>query len=63
MTELKVEGMTCGHCAATVKTAVEAAAPGAAPEVDLPAKTVRVADGVDLDAVRAAIRNAGYETV
>jgi copper chaperone len=63
MTELKVDGMTCGGCAAAVKKAVEKAAPGATASVDLPTGTVRVTGAADLAAVKQAIRVAGFETV
>ena len=63
-TVIKVEGMTCGHCAGRVKQAVDGAAPGAPVEVELAAKEVRI-DGpeVDEEAVKAAIREAGYQPV
>ena len=64
MTRIKVEGMTCGHCAGAVKQAVNRVAPGFGVEVDLAGKEVRI-NGEDVDgaAVRAAIREAGYEPV
>ena len=62
MTVIKVGGMTCGHCAGRVKQAVGRVAPGAGVDVDLAAKEVRISGGnVDPDAVRAAIRQAGYQ--
>lgn len=53
-----VPDMTCGHCAATVRGALEKALPGVAVEIDVPAARVSVAG----DAVKAeaAIREAGY---
>jgi copper chaperone len=63
MIEFKVEGMTCGHCVATVKKAATAAAPGGDVAVDLPSKTVRVSGAPDEEAVKAAVREAGYQVV
>jgi copper chaperone len=63
MIELRVDGMTCGHCAAAVKRAVEKVAPGATATVDLAAGAVRLAGPADEAAVRAAIRAAGYDPV
>lgn len=64
MTLIKVEGMTCGHCAGRVKQAVTGAAPGAGVDVDVGAGEVRIDGGhVSEEAVRAAIREAGYQPV
>jgi copper chaperone CopZ len=57
-----VAGMSCGHCKAAVTEEVEQVAGVAAVEVDLDAKRVVVrGEDVSDDAVRAAIREAGYE--
>ena len=62
MTVLKVEGMTCGHCASRVKQAVGRAAPEAGVDVDLAAGEVRISGAeIDDNAVKAAIREAGYQ--
>jgi copper chaperone len=42
---LRVEDMTCGHCAATVKGEIESYLPGATAEVDLASKVVTVRGG------------------
>ncbi|HEX8570659.1 MAG TPA: heavy-metal-associated domain-containing protein [Caulobacteraceae bacterium] len=64
MTLIKVEGMTCGHCAGRVKQAVVGAAPGAGVDVDVAAGEVRINGGeINEEAVRAAIREAGYQPV
>ena len=57
-----VEAMHCGHCKAAVTEEVEQVAGVDAVEVDLDTKRV-VVRGEDIsdDAVRAAIREAGYE--
>lgn len=60
MALFRVNGMTCGHCVKAVENAVHEAAPQATVAVDLAAGTVRT-DGIDPDAARAAIAEAGYE--
>ena len=57
---LKVEGMTCGHCVRAVTRAVQALDPAARVEVDLGAKTVTVGAGVSAEQVAAAIAAEGY---
>lgn len=57
-----VSGMTCGHCKAAVTEEVEAVAGVQGVDVDLDTKRVVVrGEGVADGAVRAAIREAGYE--
>ncbi len=63
MYELKVEGMTCGGCAASVKRALQALDVNADVNVDLAAKTVKVATAAQLDAVKAAVEDAGYDVL
>ena len=59
-----VAGMTCDHCRAAVTVEVARVAGVTTVEVDLDTKLVRVdGDGVDRDAVIAAIDEAGYEAV
>ena len=56
-----VNGMSCGHCEATVRAQVEAVRGVEAVEVDLASKQV-VVRGLFAEAdVRAAIDEAGYE--
>lgn len=62
MITIKVQGMSCGGCVAAIRKAIAAVAPGAAVEVDLATREVRV-EGLEERAARAAIRAAGYETV
>lgn len=61
MLKLKVDGMTCGHCAQTVTKAVEGLPSVARALVDLKAGVVTVEGAADEDAVRRAIEDAGYE--
>ena len=63
--DFNVQGMSCGHCAASVTRAVEAAIQGAKVEVDLAAALVRVqgaAPGQRASIVQA-IEDAGYDVV
>jgi copper chaperone len=57
-----VAGMSCGHCRTAVSEEVEQVAGVEAVEVDLETKLVVVrGEGVSDEAVREAIREAGYE--
>jgi copper chaperone len=59
MAVVKVAGMTCGGCAAAVKRAVEAAAPGARAMVAHDPGAVEVRGG-DVAAAKAAIAAGGF---
>lgn len=57
-----VSGMSCDHCKAALSEEIEQVDGVTAVEVDLDTKLVVVrGDAVSDDAVRAAIREAGYE--
>lgn len=59
--ELRIGGMSCGHCVAAVKKALESVPGVARAEVEVGRARV-IADGeIDRDALAAAIRDAGYE--
>jgi copper chaperone len=61
---IKVEGMSCGHCVMRVKKAIEAVEGVRKAEVDLPNKQAVVEyekRKANLEKVKAAIREAGYE--
>lgn len=58
--ELKVEGMSCGHCVRAVTEAIRAKDPTAEVAVDLAAKTVRAATSLPREQVAAAIEEEGY---
>ncbi|GGC12070.1 heavy metal transport/detoxification protein [Oxalicibacterium flavum] len=60
MYTMQVENMSCGHCVNAVTKAVQAVDAQAAVNVDLAQKTVKVESGAPLDAVAAAIVDAGY---
>jgi copper chaperone CopZ len=60
----RVDGMTCDHCKAAVNAEVAKVTGVLTVEVELDTKLVRVSgDGVDHDAVVAAIDEAGYDAV
>jgi copper chaperone len=57
---LRVEDMSCGHCAGTIKKAIEAGLPGTLVEADPASKLVSVWGSVDLASIRALVTGAGY---
>ena len=62
-TVIMVEGMMCPHCKARVEQVCKAV-PGAADAVvDLQAKNVTVSGAADVEALKKAITDAGYEVV
>ena len=62
-TVIKVEGMMCTHCKARVEKVCSQVPGVTGAVVDLEAKTVTVSGSVDVDAVKKAITDAGYEVV
>ncbi|MES2258991.1 MAG: cation transporter [Pseudomonadota bacterium] len=60
MYQLEVENMSCGHCVASVTRAVKALDAGAAVEVDLLNKQVKVDSAAALEQVKGAIEDAGF---
>lgn len=63
MLELKVNGMTCNHCAMAVTRALKELDPAAEVQVDLPAGRVQVQTKAAAGEVAAAITEAGYEVL
>lgn len=57
----EVRGMSCGHCVATITSAISALAGVTGVDVDLAGGVVRVDGTPDATAVVAAIDDAGYE--
>lgn len=57
---LRVEDMTCGHCAGTIKKAVETGLPGTEVHADPGSKLVSIRGTADLSAVKAIVTEAGY---
>ncbi len=60
MLQLKVEGMSCGHCVKAVSKAVGSVQPGAKVDIDLASGQVTVASTDQAQAISAAIEEAGY---
>ena len=57
---LRVDDMTCGHCAGTIKTAIESKLPGTSVDADPASKLVSVRGGADFAALSAIVTAAGY---
>ncbi len=64
-TDYKVEGMTCGHCAHAVTTEIKKLAGVTDVRVTVESGAVQVdsADALTVDAVAAAVDEAGYTLV
>ena len=60
MLKLKVDEMSCGHCAATVTKAVEGVSGVEKTDIDLAKGEVTVTGNPDVAALIAAIDDAGY---
>jgi copper chaperone len=57
---MRVDDMTCGHCAGTIKTAIETALPGTHVKADPGSKLVSIRGSTDKDAISAILADAGY---
>ncbi len=62
-TIIKVEGMMCTHCKARVEQVCKAVAGTTDAVVDLQAKQVTVTGSADLEVLKKAIVDAGYEVI
>lgn len=60
MTELKIEGMTCGHCRKAVQEALESVPGANSVQVDLDAGRAQVGGTADADTLIAAVEAEGY---
>ena len=62
---MKIEGMMCGHCEATVKNALEALPTVASAEVSHEKGTAVVAlkEQTDFDVLKKAVEDKGYKVV
>jgi|GEM_PF-172157 len=56
----RVEDMTCGHCASTIKKAIEDQLPGSAVTADPTSKLVNVVGTIDFAAIKSIVSGAGY---
>jgi copper chaperone len=63
MTELNITGMTCGHCVAAVKKALEAVDGVAHAEVELSSGRARVEGNAQPEALIQAVVREGYQAV
>lgn len=63
--DYKVRGMTCGHCVKAVTDEVNAVPGVESVKVDLDSGTLRVRSQVilDIERIREAVDEAGYELV
>jgi copper ion binding protein len=64
-TTLNIEGMSCDHCVAHVTKALQEIAGVNSVKVSLKNKNAELehSDAVSLDALKAAVSEAGYEAV
>lgn len=65
-TVLKIEGMSCSHCAKAVENAIGALPGVTGVSVDLKAKTAQIEcdeNRFDIEAVKAAVKDEGYTVV
>ncbi len=60
MIRYHIDNMTCGSCVRHITRAVQALAPAAKVEADLPSRSVRIDTDVDEAAIRRALGDAGY---
>lgn len=56
----RVEDMTCGHCAGTIKNAIETTLPGTQVQADPVSKLVSVKGQADFARVQEIVASAGY---
>ena len=57
---LRVDDMTCGHCAGRIEQAIKGAFPGATVSADPASKLVTVQGGGDFASIGTVIAAAGY---
>ena len=55
-----VDDMTCGHCADTIKKAIETTLPGTTVDADPASRLVNVVGFGDYAAIKAIVTGAGY---
>lgn len=60
---LKIEGMTCGHCKASVEKALKAVPGVENATVDLAKKEAVVTGSANRDALVNAVEDAGYDII
>ncbi len=60
MNKLTIEGMTCGHCQASVKSALESVPGVTNAAVDLSAGSAQVEGDADIQTLIRAVEEEGY---
>jgi copper chaperone len=60
MYDLKVEGMTCGHCVSAVTKSEQKVDASAKVDVDLSQQRVQVTSTAPLEEIQSAVVEAGY---
>ncbi|WP_227385654.1 heavy-metal-associated domain-containing protein [Microvirga rosea] len=60
---LRVEDMTCHHCAGAIKKAIETGLPGTSVAADPISKLVAIRGSTDLRSIKALVTEAGYTPV
>ncbi|OZC02043.1 heavy-metal-associated domain-containing protein [Rubricoccus marinus] len=58
---LTIEGMTCTHCVAAVRAALESVPGALVRTVDIGSATVDLSPEADRDVIRAAVEDAGFD--
>jgi copper chaperone len=61
--EFQVEGMSCQHCVSSVTKAIRQQDANASVEVSLAAGMIKIESPVAIEALKAAIDDAGYKVV
>lgn len=56
----RIEDMTCGGCVRAIRAAVARVAPQASVQADVASRSVRIDGSDDVDAIGAAIAEAGF---
>lgn len=63
MLEFQINDMTCDHCVNAITHAIAGVDAAAKVDIDLPAHRVRINGSDQVDAIRAAIAEAGYTPI
>lgn len=63
MATLKVQGMKCQHCAGSTKNALEGIDGISNAEVDLDKGEVHFDGSADMETIKAAVKNVGFQVV
>ncbi len=63
MLQMRVSGMSCGGCVASITRAIRQKYPSARVDVDLPGQIVKVDGVTDAAGVAGLIEGAGYQVL